>query len=102
MDLTTLLQGELSALLMPLLLVVRGIRKKFTTSEQLPTLHEAIIVVLMFAAGIGLAYANKAFAGPGAGLVQLWIVQGFIFGAALFLTDLGMDATSVKTTTTGG
>lgn len=97
-DITSLLTGELSVLLLPLLLIVRAVRKKFALSSTLPTLSEWIISGLMFVAGLGIAFANYRLAGtPAEGLVSLWWIQGLLFGGGLLVMDMGLDATSTKT-----
>ncbi len=53
---------------------------------------------LMFILSLGLSYAQNSVA-PDAvmSVVDVWWVQGILFFGALFLADVGVDATSIKT-----
>lgn len=97
-QITALLKNDLAGLLLPLLLGLRAVRKKFALSQNLPTIREGILVGAMFALGLGLAYANVALhPTEPVTVVDLAWVQGIIFGIALLLMDLGVDATSIQT-----
>ena len=95
---TALLQNDLGGFLVPLMLGVRALRKKFAISDRLPTLHEAILVVLMLVLGLGLAFANMRLQKDAAQiLTQLWWVQGLLFWLGFIIMDIGFDVTSVRT-----
>ncbi len=94
----SLVQSGLSVLIVPLLLAVRALRKKFATDPNKPTINEGVIFGIMFVLGLGLAYAQHSVnPAPALSVTDLWWVQGFLFFAAFVLADLGADATSVKT-----
>lgn len=97
-QITGLLHNDLAVLLLPLLLGIRGLRKKFATSSSLPTISEVIITVAMFGFGIAIAYANLGLHPAAAqSVVDIAWVQGILYGVALMLMDLGVDATSTRT-----
>jgi hypothetical protein len=101
-EVVALLTQNLAALLLPLLWGIRAFRKKFALDPARPTIHEGIIVGIMFALGFGLAFAGSRIAVDAPivmpqTLVDLWPVQGFLFGLGLMLSDMAMDQTSIKT-----
>jgi hypothetical protein len=95
---SSLLTNDLGALLLPILLIVRALRKKFMLDPGKPTIPEIVITIMFFVAGFGLAYANvKLHPEQATALTQVAWVQGLLFGGALLFADMGFDATSVKT-----
>ena len=92
-----LLQQALGALVLPTLLGIRAVRKKFALDPDKPTIHEGIIILAMAVVGFGLSYASWMVNPlPPNDLLSLWFVQGFLYFIALLLGDMGMDATSIK------
>jgi len=94
-----LLQTALGLLLVPVLLGVRALRKKFAEDPDKPTINEAIIYGIMLVLGMALAYGQHTVVSgiAAVSVVDLWWVQGILFFMALAVSDIGVDATSTKT-----
>lgn len=98
---TALLSQALAILPLPILLGIRALRKKFALDPKTNNLPELVLMGLMAACSMGLAYAQATLnAAAGVALssvVDLWWVQGMLFFFGLVVADVGVDATSIKT-----
>lgn len=98
---TALLSQALSILPLPILLGIRALRKKFALDPNTNNVPELVLMGLMLACSMGLAYAQASLnASAGVALrsvVDLWWVQGMLFFFGLVVADVGVDATSIKT-----
>jgi hypothetical protein len=93
-----LLHSALNGLFVAVLLLMRAIRKKFATDPDKPTINEGIIYGVALILSLALCYAQNSVSPPDiTSVVDLWWVQGILFFGALFIADVGVDATSIKT-----
>lgn len=93
-----LLQTAIGVLLVPILLGVRVLRKKFAEDPKKPTINEGIIYALMCVMSFAIAWGQNSVAHvQAASVVDLWWVQGLLMFLALAVADIGVDATSTKT-----
>lgn len=87
-QITPLLQNDLAALLMPIMLGVRALYTLFLIKDGLPTLPRVVIPVALLLLAEGLAYSNAGLQPDAAAtLAGLWWVQGLLFWIGLLLSD---------------